>query len=234
MALLEIDNLQAYYGKARSLHGVSLSVDQGQIAGIIGPNGAGKSTLLDSIMGLVSIAGAIHFKDGQISGQTPAHIVKAGIGYAPERGNLFPFMGVRDNLVVGAYTSRAHIEKNLRAVYDLFPVLEERRDQETHTLSGGERQMVSLGRALMSSPELLLVDEPTIGLAPKVCLNIAAALRRLNEEHGTTILITEQNVNFAMSLAGHLHILETGEIKRSGSADALQSEDYVKESYFGK
>ena len=234
MALLDIENLEAFYGKARSLHGVSMGVEEGQIAGIIGPNGAGKSTLLDSIMGLVSISGTIRFNEDVISGGTPSHMVKAGIGYAPERGNLFPFMGVRDNLVVGAYTSRAAIEQNLRAVYDLFPVLEERRDQETHTLSGGERQMVSLGRALMSSPRLLLVDEPTIGLAPKVCLNIAAALRRLNEEHGLTIIITEQNVNFAMSLAEHLHILETGEIKRSGSADELQSEDYVKEAYFGR
>lgn len=233
MALLEITNLEAYYGKARSLHGVSMSVEAGTIVGIIGPNGAGKSTLLDSIMGLTSTVGGIRFDGQDLAGVTSARIVAQGIGYAPERGNLFPFMGVRENLLVGAYRSRDRIAENLRMVYDLFPVLEARQDQETGTQSGGERQMVSLGRALMTSPKLLLVDEPTIGLSPKVCLDIAAALRRLNEQTGLTIVITEQNVNFAMSLAQEIHVLETGEIRLSGSAEELKNEDYIKEAYFG-
>jgi len=233
MALLEITNLEAYYGKARSLHGVSMSVEAGTIVGIIGPNGAGKSTLLDSIMGLTSTVGGIRFDGQDLAGVTSARIVAQGIGYAPERGNLFPFMGVRENLLVGAYRSRERIAENLRMVYDLFPVLEARQDQETGTQSGGERQMVSLGRALMTSPKLLLVDEPTIGLSPKVCLDIAAALRRLNEQTGLTIVITEQNVNFAMSLAQEIHVLETGEIRLSGSAEELKNEDYIKEAYFG-
>ena len=233
MALLEISNLEAFYGKARSLHGVSLNIEPGKIVGIIGPNGAGKSTLLDSIMGITTTIGKVVFDGADISNQLPAQNVHAGIGYAPERGNLFPFMGVKDNLLVGAYTSRDRINDNLRMVFDLFPVLEQRQSQETGTQSGGERQMVSLGRALMTSPKLLLVDEPTIGLAPKVCLDIAAALRKLNEETGLTIIITEQNVNFAMSLAEEIHVLETGEIRLSGSANELKNDDSIKQTYFG-
>ncbi len=233
MALLEISNLEAFYGKARSLHGVSLDVEAGKIVAIIGPNGAGKSTLLDSIMGITVTTGSVRFDGKDISASTPAQNVGSGIGYAPERGNLFPYMGVKDNLLVGAYTSRSNIEDNLRLVFDLFPALEQRQSQETGTQSGGERQMVSLGRALMTSPKLLLVDEPTIGLAPKVCLDIAAALRKLNEETGLTIIITEQNVNFAMSLAEELHVLETGEVRLSGTVDELQGEDYIKQAYFG-
>ncbi len=233
MPLLEITNLEAFYGKARPLHGVSLSIDAGKIVAIIGPNGAGKSTLLDSIMGITTTTGQIRFDGADISDASPAQNVKAGIGYAPERGHLFPFMNVRENLLVGAYTSRDDIDANLRMVFDLFPVLEERKTQETRTQSGGERQMVSLARALMSSPKLLLVDEPTIGLAPKVCLDIAAALRRLNEQAGLTIVICEQNVNFAMSLAQEIHVLETGEIRLSGSVEELKNEDYIKDAYFG-
>ena len=233
MALLEISNLEAFYGKARSLHGVSLQVEAGKIAAVIGPNGAGKSTLLDSIMGMTTTIGSVVFDGQEISHASPAQNVRFGIGYAPERGNLFPFMGVKDNLLVGAYTARGDIDRNLRMVFDLFPVLEERQSQETGTQSGGERQMVSLGRALMTSPKLLLVDEPTIGLAPKVCLDIAAALRKLNQETGLTIIITEQNVNFAMSLAEEIHVLETGEIRLSGSVDELKDEDYIRQAYFG-
>ena len=201
MAFLEIRNLEAFYGRACSLHSVSLSVEAGEIVAVIGPNGAGKSTLLDSILGLVSIRGDITLDGASLVGRRPTEIVRLGVGYAPERGHLFPYMSVRDNLLAGAHTAPESISRNLRRVYDLFPVLEERQKQETGTQSGGERQMVSLGRALMTEPRLLIVDEPTIGLAPKVCLDIAAALRRMNEDLGLTVLITEQNVNFAMRLA---------------------------------
>ena len=142
-------------------------------------------------------------------------------------------MSVRDNLLVGAYTARDDIDKNLDLVHGLFPRLLERSGQETATQSGGERQMVSVGRALMTSPRLLMVDEPTIGLAPKVCTDIAEALRRLNAETGLTILITEQNVNFALTLASHIHVLETGRIRVSGSADELAADPAVAEAYFG-
>ena len=233
MALLEIRNLEAYYGRARSLHGVSLDVEAGRIAGIIGPNGAGKSTLLDSVLGLTATTGEIRFDGAPLAGRSAAEIVRLGVGYAPERGHLFPFMDVKDNLLVGAYTAPGDAERNLRMVFDLFPVLEERQRQETGTQSGGERQMVSLGRALMSSPRLLIVDEPTIGLAPKVCTEIAAALRRMNRELGLTILITEQNVDFATRLADHVHVLETGAIRLSGTAEELMDDPHVREAYFG-
>ena len=233
MALLEIKDLDVFYGKAQSLHGVDLNIEAGKIVGIIGPNGAGKSTLLDSVLGLTTRNGTIRFDGTDLAKIAPAKVVSMGIGYAPERGNLFPFMGVRENLLVGAYNARDKIDENLRMVFDLFPVLEARQSQETHTQSGGERQMVSLGRALMTSPKLLLVDEPTIGLAPKVCLDIAAALKQLNEKMGLTIVITEQNVNFAMSLAQEIHLLETGRIRLSGTPDELMKEAHIKETYFG-
>lgn len=233
MPLLEIENLSAFYGMAQALHGVSLEVGEGEIVALIGANGAGKSTLLDSIMGMVRNEGAIRLAGQDITGQKTARIVEAGVGYAPERANLFPFMSVRDNLLAGAFTSRDNIDSNLDLVHGLFPVLQERARQETATQSGGERQMVSVGRALMTSPKLLMVDEPTIGLAPKVCNDIADSLRKLNAETGMTILITEQNVNFALTLAEKIHVLETGRIRVSGTADELRSDPAVAEAYFG-
>jgi branched-chain amino acid transport system ATP-binding protein len=232
MALLDIDRLSAFYGRAQALHEVSLSVGEGEIVAVIGANGAGKSTLLDSIMGLTRTTGAVRLAGAPL-GQNPAQAVRAGVGYAPERAHLFPYMSVRDNLLVGAYTARADIARNLELVHGLFPRLLERSHQETATQSGGERQMVSVGRALMTSPRLLMVDEPTIGLAPKVCNDIAEALRRLNAETGLTILITEQNVNFALTLASRIHVLETGRIRVSGTADELRSDPAVAEAYFG-
>ncbi|MEO1000652.1 MAG: ABC transporter ATP-binding protein [Pseudomonadota bacterium] len=233
MALLEIDALSAFYGRAQALHDISLAVEEGEIAAIIGPNGAGKSTLMDSVMGLVKTTGAIRLGGTDIAGARPPAVVRAGIGYAPERAHLFPFMSVSDNLLVGAYTAREAIAENLARVEALFPRLAERRAQETGTQSGGERQMVSLGRALMTSPRLLMVDEPTIGLAPKVCLDIAEALRRLNAETGLTILIAEQNVNFAMTLARHVHVLDTGRIRTSGTPEALRADPELAAAYFG-
>ena len=233
MAFLEIRDLEAFYGRARSLQCISVDVDAGTIAGIIGPNGAGKSTLLDSILGLTATAGDIRLDGVSLTGKRPADIVRLGIGYAPERGHLFPFLTTRDNLLVGAHTAAADVQRNLRMVFDLFPVLEQRQRQETATQSGCERRMVSLGRALMSSPRLLVVDEPTIGLAPKVCSEIADALRRMNRELGLTILLTEQNVNFATHLAGDIHVLETGRIRLRGTAAELENNAYVRQAYFG-
>ena len=197
---------------------------------IIGPNGAGKSTFLDAILWLVDIRGEIRFDQKDISGMPPQARVRSGIGYAPERGHLFPCLGVRDNLLVGAYTAPGDAERNLEIVYDLFPVLRERHAQETQ--SGGERLMVSLGCALMSSPRLLVVDEPMTGLAPKVCQDISDALARMNRTYNLTILLTEQNVNFALHLAQTIHVLETGEIRLSGTADQLRDNACVREAYF--
>ena len=233
MTLLSITDLDVFYGKAQALHGVSLDVKAGEIVAIIGPNGAGKSTLLDSILGLTKRQGSITFDGQDITRMAAAKIVRLGIGYAPERGHLFPFMGVRENLLVGAYRKRDEIDANLAKVFGLFPRLEERQKQESATQSGGERQMLSLGRALMSSPKLLIIDEPTMGLAPRVCQEIAAVIRDLNQQTGLTVVVSEQNVNFAMSLAGQVYLLETGRIREKGTPDDLRQELDIAETYFG-
>lgn len=233
MGFLSIEKLSAFYGKAQALTDVDVRVERGEIIAIVGANGAGKSTLLDSIMGLTKTTGAIKLDGMDLTALNSSGIVRSGVGYAPERFNLFPYMSVRDNLMVGAYTARGDITRNIDIVHKLFPRLEEREGQETSTQSGGERQMVSLGRALMTSPRLLLVDEPTIGLAPKVCLEIAEALRRMRDEFGTTIVITEQNANFAMTLAERLYVLEAGKIKVSGTVDELRDDPKLTEAYFG-
>ncbi|MGB1694956.1 MAG: ABC transporter ATP-binding protein [Paracoccaceae bacterium] len=233
MSYLEIKSLSAYYGKAQALSDISLSVEKGEIIAIVGANGAGKSTLLDSIMGLVRQTGQIDFDGSVISGKSTSHIVKSGIGYAPERFNLFPYMSVKDNLLVGAFTAKADTAANLSQVYSLFPRLAERETQETATQSGGERQMVSLGRALMTSPNLLLVDEPTIGLAPKVCQEIAVSLRRMRDDFGLTVVITEQNANFAMTLAERIYVLEAGKMQVEGTVEDLRKDNRLIEAYFG-
>ena len=233
MAFLEIENLSAFYGKAQALHDVSFDVDEGGAIALIGANGAGKSTLLDSIMGLTSTTGDMRFDGQSLVGKSAAHVVKRGIGYAPERFNLFPYMSVRDNLLVGSYTARDDVGKNMEMIHALFPRLAEREDQETSTQSGGERQMVSLGRALMTSPRLLLVDEPTIGLAPKVCLEIAEVLRRLRGEFGLTVVITEQNANFAMTLAEKVYVMESGHIAAQGTPAELADDERLAAAYFG-
>jgi branched-chain amino acid transport system ATP-binding protein len=234
MAFLEIDKLSAFYGRAQSLHDVSFSVEKGAIIAVIGTNGAGKSTLMDSIMGMVTNTGAIRLEGQDLVGRKSSQIVRMGVGYAPERAHLFAYMSVEDNLLVGGYTARGDVGRNIAHVHELFPVLNSRATQETATLSGGERQMVSVGRALMTSPRLLLVDEPTIGLSPKVCTEIAATLRRLNDEEGLTILITEQNINFAMELAEEVHVLETGRLRISGAPKQLAEDPELKRAYFGE
>lgn len=233
MAYLEIEGLNAFYGKAQALFDVSVQAEEGEIIAIVGANGAGKSTLFDSVMGLVKTTGAARLAGEDLSGLSSSAIVRRGVGYAPERFNLFPFMSVRDNLLVGAYTAREDVARNLDMVHALFPRLEEREAQETSTQSGGERQMVSLGRALMTSPKLLLVDEPTIGLAPKVCAEIAVVLRRLRDEFGLTVVIAEQNANFALSLAERLYVLESGRVTAQGTASELSKDDALAAAYFG-
>jgi len=234
MAFFEVENLSAFYGKAQALQGVSLSVEPGEIVAVVGANGAGKSTLLDSVLGLVKVTGDIRLEGQSLVGRGAPFVVRQGIGYAPERFHLFPYMSVRDNLMVGAFTAREDIARNLELVHRLFPRLEEREHQETSTQSGGERQMVSLGRALMTSPRLLMVDEPTIGLAPKVCLEIAAVLRRLRDEFGLTVIITEQNANFAMTLAERLYVLESGRVQAEGTVADLRNDHRLIEAYFGR
>lgn len=228
-----VDALSAFYGRAQALFDVSLGAEKGEIIAVVGANGAGKSTLFDSVLGLTKATGAIRLDGADLMGQPSSAVVRAGVGYAPERFNLFPYMSVRDNLMVGAYTARDDIAANLDMVHKLFPRLEEREHQETSTQSGGERQMVSLGRALMTSPRLLLVDEPTIGLAPKVCLEIADVLKRLRDEFGLTVVIAEQNANFALSLAERVYVLEAGRVTATGTAAELAKDSALAEAYFG-
>lgn len=233
MAFLDVKDLEVFYGKACSLSNISLTVEKGEAVGIIGPNGAGKSTLLDSVLGLTNCNGEIFFDGTDLQQLTPAQIVGLGIGYAPERRNLFPFMTTKENLLVGAYRAKKETEKNLRLVFEMFPILEKRQKQEAGTQSGGEQQMLSLGRALMSNPRLLLVDEPTLGLAPLICSEISRVLGNLKKKKGISILITEQNVNFALTLSDKIYLLETGKVKIKGIPEELKQEKYIQETYFG-
>ena len=232
MAFLEVKNLEAYYGKAQALKDISFSVEKGQCIGIIGPNGAGKSTLLDSIIGLTHWQGQIIFDGVDLHGLPPREIIKLGIGYAPERGNLFSFMNVKDNLLVGAYLARDKIGESFGAVFEMLPFLKERQQQQAGTLSGGERQMLSLGRAWMSYPRLLLLDEPTLGLAPIVISKIATTVEDL-KKRGATIIIAEQNVSFTLAHAEKLYLLERGKLTIGGTAEELKGEEYVRKTYFG-
>lgn len=233
MALLEIKDLEVFYGKARALSGISFTMEKGQSVGIIGPNGAGKSTLLDSIIGLTDWRGEITFDDADLSKLTPSQIIsRLKIGYAPERGNLFRYMNVKDNLLVGAYCSRNNIDDNLGTVINMFPVLGQRQKQEAGTLSGGERQMLSLGRALMSTPRLLLLDEPTLGLAPIVISEISRAVEHF-KEMGVTILIAEQNASFTLTHSERIYLLERGTFTMEGTPEELKEEEYIRKTYFG-
>ncbi len=234
MGFLEIKDIDVFYGKARSLKKVSVDCQEGQVIGIIGPNGAGKSTLLDSVIGLTDWHGRISFEGRDLARLTPTQIIRLGIGYAPERRNLFPMMNVRDNLLVGAYRAgKREIENNLKMVFDLFPILEKRQKQEATTQSGGEQQMLSLARALMANPRLFLVDEPTLGLAPLICTEISRVLKELNKKNEIAIIIAEQNVNFAILLSDEIYLLETGKIKMKGVPEELRGESYIQETYFG-
>jgi len=232
MAFLEVKNLEAYYGKAQALKGVSFSVEKGECIGIVGPNGAGKSTLLDSIIGLTDWRGQIIFDGVDLHGLPPREIIKLGIGYAPERGNLFAYMNVKENLLVGAYLAREKIDESFGAVFEMLPTLDERQKQQAGTLSGGERQMLSLGRAWMSAPRLLLLDEPTLGLAPIVISKIAATIEGL-KQRGATIIIAEQNVSFTVTHAERLYLLERGKLTMGGTPEELKGEEYIRKTYFG-
>jgi branched-chain amino acid transport system ATP-binding protein len=232
MAFLEVKDLKAFYGKAQALNDISFSMERGDCVGVIGPNGAGKSTLLRTIIGRIKWEGQIIFDGVDLHKLNSTQIVRLKIGYAPERGHLFPFMNVRDNLLVGAYSSRENIDENLSAVFELFPILKERQKQEAKTLSGGERQMLCLGRALMSSPRLLLVDEPTLGLAPIVISSISDAVEKLKKT-GVTILIAEQNVSFTLTHSERIYLLERGGFTMSGTPEELKGEEYVRKTYFG-
>ena len=235
--LLDIRDLHVAYGKVEALHGVSLAIERGTIVTVIGPNGAGKSTLLGAIMGLRPARGDIRFDGRSIAKLTAEERVAAGLCLVPERRELFAAMSVADNVELGAFTRRRERRSSLAAardeVYRRFPRLDERRRQAAGTLSGGERQMLALGRALMAKPRLLLLDEPSLGLAPLIVKDIFGIIARLRET-GVAILLVEQNAHAALQVADYAYVLETGDVAMEGASAALARDPRVAATYLGK
>ncbi|RLI78352.1 branched-chain amino acid ABC transporter ATP-binding protein [Archaeoglobales archaeon] len=226
--MLRVRNLDAYYNKAKILNDVNLEVGEGEVVAILGPNGAGKTTLLKSVCGLVDVKGEIYLNGEKITNLKPHERIRMGISICPEGRRLFPNMSVEDNLLLGAIFN-GNYKENLKYVFNLFPRLEERRKQLAKTMSGGEQQMLAIARALMSEPSLLLLDEPSMGLAPIVIESIAEALKRIKKDLGVSMLIVEQNVHLAFEVADKAYVLVKGEIVRQGSVDELQD---LEEDYF--
>jgi branched-chain amino acid transport system ATP-binding protein len=236
VALLEVENVHSYYGHIHALRGISLTVEEGEVVTLIGSNGAGKTTTLRSIHGILPPKeGRIVFRGEEIQG-VPAHdMISKGISQSPEGRKIFSRMTVLENLEMGAYhrTDRAEIREDMDHVYDLFPRLKERTNQEAGTMSGGEQQMLAIGRALMSRPKLLLLDEPSMGLAPVLVERIFQVIEEINNQ-GTTILLVEQNANVALEIAARGYVLETGEIVNTASAEKLRQDPKVREAYLGE
>jgi branched-chain amino acid transport system ATP-binding protein len=231
--LLELDDVHVYYGKIEAIKGISFEVDEGEIVTLIGANGAGKSTTLKTISGLRTVAQGEIRLNGQVITRMPGHKrVLAGIGQAPEGRGIFPGMTVAENLHMGAYARSSDFSKDLAKVYDLFPRLAERRRQAGGTLSGGEQQMLAIGRALMSEPKVLLLDEPSMGLAPMLVNQIFSIIEEINRR-GITILLVEQNAQQALKIAHRAYVLETGRIVKSAPAADLLNDPEVKAAYLG-
>jgi branched-chain amino acid transport system ATP-binding protein len=239
--MLRLKNINTYYGKVHALKNVSLHLAAGEIVTLIGANGAGKTTILNTISGVTpAAAGELLFSKEAINALAPDRIVKLGISQVPEGRQVFKPLSVEDNLELGAYLryrnreGKAAIHKDMEQVFTLFPRLEERRRQLAGTMSGGEQQMLAIGRALMAKPRMLLLDEPSMGLAPLVVQEIFKVLSQLRQEHGTTILLVEQNAKAALKLADRGYVLETGKVILEGPADELMENAEVKRAYLGK
>jgi branched-chain amino acid transport system ATP-binding protein len=237
VSLLALDNVHSYYGRIHALRGISLHVDEGEIVTLIGANGAGKSTTLRAISGLVHPrTGKIHLRDRDITG-LPAHvIVSSGVGHVPEGRGVFPRLTVRENLEMGAFTvsDPGEVRRRLEFVFELFPRLRERIDQKGGTLSGGEQQMLATARGLMLKPHILLMDEPSMGLAPVLVESIFKVIRDLNQNEGTTILLVEQNAHMALRVAHRGYVLQTGSIVLEDTAEHLRANDMVRKAYLGE
>ena len=234
--LLSIENASVHYQKVAALKGVSLEVDEGSIVTIIGANGAGKSTTLRAISGLARLSGgSITFAGERIDGRPPETVVAMGIGHVPEGRRVFPELTVYENLMTGAFLrrDRAGIDADLEEVFAHFPRLKERRSQWAKTLSGGEQQMLAIGRALMGRPKLLLLDEPSMGLAPLLVQEIGRMIAALNRERGVPVVLVEQNAALALELARYAYVLETGAVALEGPAAELRTNDHVRRAYLG-
>jgi branched-chain amino acid transport system ATP-binding protein len=235
LALLEVSDVHTYYGNIEALKGISVEVNEGEVVTLIGSNGAGKSTTLRSISGLTPPrAGSIRFAGQEIGETPPQDIVRLGISQAPEGRRIFGRMTVRENLELGAYlrSDSDGAERDLERVYELFPRLNERQKQKAGTLSGGEQQMLAIGRALMAAPKLLLLDEPSMGLAPVLVERIYETIADINKQ-GTTILLVEQNANYALNVSSRGYVLETGEVALTDSSDTLRQNPEVQKAYLG-
>jgi branched-chain amino acid transport system ATP-binding protein len=234
-SLLEAEALEAQYGRTRVLHGVRFSVETGGITTILGANGAGKTTTLRAVCGMVRISGQIQFDGRRIDGKATEDIVRLGIAHVPEGRGTFVNLTVEENLRLGAYSRRdtARTPEALRRAYGYFPILAERRQQIAGTLSGGEQQMLAVARALMSGPRLLLLDEPSLGLAPMIVREIFQIVRAINQQEGVSVLLVEQNASLALDLADHAYLLETGRVVMGGPAEALRRDESIRRSYLG-
>jgi len=235
MAFLEVNNIDVYYGDVQVIFNLSMRVEEGEVVSIIGSNGAGKSTLLKTISGLMHpTKGEILFEGASVQTATPEEMVERGVTQVPEGRRLFMLMSVKDNLVVGAYNSRAgqNIPATLEEVYDLLPKLQERESQMAMTLSGGEQQMVAVGRGLMARPKLMMLDEPSLGLAPILIKDIFQTVRKIADQ-GTTVLLVEQDVKHSLSLSDRGYVLEHGRIAMEGPAEQLLDDPHIKTAYLG-
>ncbi|WP_030155827.1 ABC transporter ATP-binding protein [Streptomyces sp. NRRL S-244] len=235
-ALLEVNDLKVAYGKIEAVKGISFEVNEGEIVCLVGTNGAGKTTTLRTLSGLLKPAGGTITFDGKPLAQVPAHkIVSLGLAHSPEGRHIFPRLTIAENLQLGAFlrTDKDGIEKDVERAYEMFPILGERRKQAAGTLSGGEQQMLAMGRALMSRPKLLMLDEPSMGLSPLMMQKIMATIAELKAT-GTTILLVEQNAQAALSLADQAHVMEIGKIVLSGSGQELLHNEDVRKAYLGE
>jgi branched-chain amino acid transport system ATP-binding protein len=235
-ALLEIAGLTAAYGQVRALHGVDLTVGEGQVVALLGPNGAGKTTTLRAVCGMVRTGGRVAFRGRELTGLATERVARLGVAHVPEGRGTFAGLTVAENLRLGAYGRKdaAAVRSDIERWYGTFPRLADRRDQPAGSLSGGEQQMLAVARALLSRPELLLLDEPSLGLAPMVVREVFAVLARIRAEQGTGMLLVEQNAALALELADAAYVLEAGRTVLSGAADEIRAEDSVRRSYLGQ
>jgi branched-chain amino acid transport system ATP-binding protein len=231
VSLLELRDVEARYGPVKALQGVSLDVGEKDFVAVLGANGAGKTTTLRAVSGTVRRSGEVRFAGKKV--RTPEGAARAGIAHVPEGRGTFAELSVWENLRLGAYTRRANLTEDAARVFGFFPRLQERRDQQAGTLSGGEQQMLALGRALMARPRLLLLDEPSLGLAPLVVKEIFETLVKLNEDEGTAVLVVEQNANIALASASRAYVLEVGRVVVEGASDELRANESVRRSYLG-
>ncbi len=234
--ILELLNVESAYGPIKAIRGVSLKVRDGEIATVLGSNGAGKTTILKTISGIIDPRkGSISFHGENITARDPALIVRRGLSHVPEGREVFPLLSVRDNLMMGAYTreDRDGVQRDLEAVYGYFPILREREAQDAGLLSGGQQQMLAISRAIMAAPRLILLDEPSLGLSPRLTKEIFEIVVRINRERGTTMLLVEQNANMALNAADYGYVLENGRIVMEDRCEALREKEDIREFYLG-